>query len=191
MLPRQKYSYLVSLGAYDVQSWLFSPLPPTPFHPSVRLRWVSPSSCSAWNQRGSHKHRRSSRAAGMSRSMWPLTYSLLSLTREQDRKESKRRREGRPGRNPFLGRRERTSGLFPGGEDKRLSLNAVNDFSLLESGLITVFPSLPPDRGSALTAGWGSFFSFFSEKHLCFFLLFFCFLFLSFFFFFYNNHNSK
>lgn len=91
----------------------------------------------------------------------PPTYSLLSLKREEDRKESKRRREGRPGRNPFLGRRERTSGLFPGGEDKRLSLNAVNDFSLLESGLITVFLRLPPDGGSAVTAGWLSFLFFF------------------------------
>lgn len=92
----------------------------------------------------------------------PLTYRLLSMKRKEDRKESKRWQQGRPGRNPFLGRRERTSTLFPGGEDKRLSLNAVNDFSLLESGLITVFLSLPADRGSALTAGWGVFFPFFS-----------------------------
>lgn len=118
----------------------------------------------------------------------PLTYSLLSLKREQDRKESKRRWEGRPGRNPFLGRRELTSGLFPGGEDKRLSLNVVNDFSLLESGLITVFPSLPPDRGSALTAGRGSFFFFFlffPPVHVYFFQILFCFLFLFLIFFFF------
>lgn len=117
----------------------------------------------------------------------PPTYGLLSLKREEDRKESKRRREGRPGRNPFLGRRERASGLFPGGEDKRLSLNAVNDFSLLESGLITVFPRLPPDRGSAVTAGRLSFLFFFPFFWETFIFLFFS----SFFFFFLKKKKRK
>lgn len=38
----------------------------------------------------------------------------------------------------ILGQREHRSGLLPEGIDKRLSLNAVNDFSHLKSVLITV-----------------------------------------------------